>query len=510
MLDISRDRVPTRATLERTVELAALARLNQLQLSMEHTFAYSGHREVWHDASPLTPAHILWLDGHCASHGIELVANQNCFGHMERWLRHDTYRSRAECPQGWEPVPGIRWAPSVLAATADNAAFVHELLDELLGSFHSRTVNIGGDEPFELGHGVSREAVAERGVGRVYLDHLHRLTGPLLARGYEVQVWADVLRHHPELATELPAGVVPIAWCYEAPTADGRPFPVPAAAAELMTNLGIDAATFSGFGPVVAPLAAADVPFWVAAGTSGWNSLVGRIDNARANLLDATETARAHGSGGYLITDWGDNGHHHPPSISFGPLVYGGAVAWGLDANRDLDLGAVLDHHVFDDPAGTISTVLDSLGRQWARTGQRAVNASPLAAGLFPDLPLLVVGRPDPEAVRGVVGAIEDALGTLATARPGATDGAVTVGEVTQAARMARHGAWALLGDEGPPAAAMVDDMAELVEGQCIAWLDRSRPGGLSDSLARMDPSLAATAAADIPDTDHDPDPHPV
>lgn len=81
MLDISRDRVPTRPTLERIVELASLARLNHLQLYMEHTFAYRDHRDVWRNASPLTPTHISWLDEHCAAHGIELVANQNCFGH---------------------------------------------------------------------------------------------------------------------------------------------------------------------------------------------------------------------------------------------------------------------------------------------------------------------------------------------------------------------------------------------------------------------------------------------
>ncbi|MER3452256.1 MAG: glycoside hydrolase, partial [Acidimicrobiia bacterium] len=130
LLDVSRDRVPTRETLERLVGLLALARYNELQLYTEHTFAYRDHEEVWRDASPLTPEDVRWLDAHCTAAGIELVPNQNCFGHMQRWLRHPTYRWRAECPDGAEVIPGLVAPPSVLAPTSANAAFVLDLLAE--------------------------------------------------------------------------------------------------------------------------------------------------------------------------------------------------------------------------------------------------------------------------------------------------------------------------------------------------------------------------------------------
>lgn len=496
MLDISRDRVPTRATLERLVGLCALARYTQLQLYMEHTFAYRDHPEVWRDADPLTPADLLWLDDLCRDHGIELVPNQNCFGHMARWLAHPAYRARAECPDGWELLPGVVLPPSVLAPDPANAAFALGLLDELLPSFRSRQVNIGCDEPFELGHGASAGIVAERGRGPVYLDHVVRLARPLTDRGYTVQVWADVLRRHPDLARRLPEGTVPVAWCYEAAPPEG-PVPLPRSIAAVMERLGTDETAFAGFGPQVAPLVEADVPFWVAAGTSGWSSLVGRIDNARANLLDAAETARAHRCGGYLVTDWGDNGHHQPPSVSFGPLVYGGAVAWGVDANRDLPLEVVLDRHVFGDVTGRLSSALDRLGRQWARTGQRAVNGSPLSAGLFPGALHMVFGRPDRDRVGTVVEEVETAMTELATAEPTVPDGGITVRELTQAARLARHGAWRLLGDDGPGPEALAEDLAQLVEGQTVSWLDRSRPGGLDDSLARLDPDLRRSPGPD-------------
>jgi hypothetical protein len=87
MLDVSRDRVPTRETLEGLVHRMARLRLNHLELYTEHSFAYTGHETVWRDASPLTADDVEWLDALCDQHGIELAANQNAFGHMGRWLK---------------------------------------------------------------------------------------------------------------------------------------------------------------------------------------------------------------------------------------------------------------------------------------------------------------------------------------------------------------------------------------------------------------------------------------
>ncbi|HEX2577665.1 MAG TPA: hypothetical protein VHK88_15035, partial [Aquihabitans sp.] len=494
LLDVSRDRVPTRATLERLVGVLALARCNQLQLYVEHTFAHAGHEEVWQAASPLTGDDLRWLDDRCAAVGIELVANRNCFGHFERWLAHDRYRDRAEAPDGVEVAPGLRFPPAVLAPTEDNARFALGLVQEVAAAVRSREVNIGCDETFELGRGASAAAVAERGSGAVYLEHLRRLVDPLVAEGRRVQVWADVLRRHPELAGELPDAVIPVAWCYEAPRGADTAPDLPASLATILHDLGIDVDVTGGFAANVAPLAEAGVAFWVAPGTSAWNSLVGRTTNAYANQLDAVDVARRHGATGSLLTDWGDNGHHHPPSVSFGPIVHGGAVAWCADANRGLDVAAVLDRHVFGDPgaAGTgIGGALEVLGALWAETGQRTVNASPLAAWLFPHHPLLVTGRTEPAVVGALVDRIDDARSTIASARPSCPDGEVVRAELLQAAGLARHAARRRLGPAGPTAAAMRDELTELIEGQRSAWLARARPGGLDDSLAHLQLTLA-------------------
>ena len=57
----------------------------------EHTFAYRGHEVVWKDAGP-SRAKRSCCSTPIAERHIELVPNQNSFGHMHRWLKHDAYR----------------------------------------------------------------------------------------------------------------------------------------------------------------------------------------------------------------------------------------------------------------------------------------------------------------------------------------------------------------------------------------------------------------------------------
>jgi hypothetical protein len=492
MLDVSRDRVPTRATLERLVDLLARLRMNHLELYVEHTFAYAGHEEVWRDASPLTPDDLRWLDALCAGRGIELAANQNCFGHMERWLRHARYRERAEAPEGFE-LPGLgRRPPAVLAPTPENAAFALGLVRELMQNLKSRRVHIGCDETFELGRGKSRADVEARGRGRVYLDHLIRLMEPLRAEGCEVLFWGDIVRAHAELVPELPReGLVALAWHYEAPL---DPASLPDAVREIAARFGMTDEVLRGFSGVVRPFAEAGRPFWVCPGTSSWNSLVGRWPNARANCLDAAEQGAARGAQGFLLTDWGDHGHLQPPSISFAPLVYGAAVAWNPAAHRDLDVAAALDAHVFADDARVLGALCEEIGAAGDATGVRALNASPLFAGLVPSANVRAFGRGDPAQLARVAERLDAARERLAAARPRCADADTVVRELAQAIRLARHGAWRMLREAGgaaPPDASLRRDLEEAIEEQRACWRLRSREGGLADSVARLEATLA-------------------
>jgi hypothetical protein len=493
MLDVSRDRVPTRETLARLVELLEILRINHLQLYVEHAFAYRAHAAVWREASPLTHDDLRWLDGLCRERGIELAANQNCFGHMGRWLARPEYRARAEAPDGWRTRDGRLLAPGVLAPDAENARFAVELCREQLACVSSRRINIGCDETFELGRGRSRAEVEARGAGRVYLEHLLRILEPLHADGCDVLFWGDVIRNHPEVVRELPRKATSaLAWHYEAPASEST---WPEAVDLLLAEFGVTREQQRGFASQVPAFAGAGFPFWVCPGTSTWNSLVGRLPNARANLIDAAEVGRANGASGYLITCWGDNGHIDPPSVSFAPLACGAALAWCLAENRDLPLAAALDRFVFEDAAQVIGEVLEQVGCAYLGTGRAAWNGSPLFHALVGGGLLGSIGETDADETRATLESLEGALAALERARPGCADGEIVRLELAAAIRLARHAAWRMLRDTGaraPSAAELRRDLAEAIAEQRACWLARSRPGGLADSLGRLEAVLAA------------------
>ena len=495
MLDISRDRVPTRRTLARWVEVLARARINQFELYVEHTFTYSGQQQVWQDASPLTPDDVRWLDGLCAAAGITLVPNQNTLGHWERWLAHDPHRSRAENVDGFD-LAGTHRPPSTLAPTDENAEFVGGMLDELAACHRARRINIGADEPWELGTGVSRARAAEVGVGTVYFDYVSTVMRRWLDRGYAVEFWADIFGNYPELMDRVPEGAVPVVWQYDAPSLIAAVIDDPAGG-ELSRwkRMGLDPEGLrKGFRDRARLLIEAGVPFWVAPGTSTWNSLVGRLDNAIENMIDAAEVGLEFGAGGFLNTAWGDSGMYDPPSVAFGPVLYGGAVSWCLAANRDLDLAAVLNEHVLLDPTGRTGDVLERAGRLSAALGVPLLNASLLGGVLMHPDRIAEGPLPTESAVAGVIDEIAECLELLGVAEPACADGDVVIREVSQALRLSAFAA-RLLSTHSSGDAVTADlaqrrlhELEDLVTEQRACWLLRSRPGGLDDSIARLAP----------------------
>ncbi len=340
MLDISRCKIPTQNEFRQLIRALARLRVNQFQLYIEHSFAFPGHEEVWRDASPLTPAEIEQLDRECLSLGIELVPNLNTFGHMERWLRHPKYRPMAECPEGWthpltqqfKPIPGT------LKPDDESLKFIGELLDKYLPHFRSRQVNIGGDEPWELGQGFSKDAVNQKGKHVVYLNHLKKICQLVEARGRTPQFWGDILLEDLNLASEAPVLAMPVIWGYDA----GHPFNQQAAR---LQELGRS--------------------YLIAPGTSTWQSFTGRLDNALTNQVEAISAAIKHQAQGILITSWGDNGNHQPWPTQWLPLASGLAQAWCFAANQkgDFDKACAILGNLNSDDAALTANVLQHIGR---------------------------------------------------------------------------------------------------------------------------------------------------
>jgi hexosaminidase len=467
MLDISRDKVPTMDTLFALVDKLAGWKLNHLELYVEHTFAYRNHRDVWVDASPMTGDEIRRLDAYCRERFVELVPNQNSFGHMTRWLTKPAYQDLAETPAGGDTPWGTHnpMPNSLNPADPRSLALMAELYDELLPHFSSRKFNVGCDETWDLGQGKCKALCEQRGKGRVYLDFLLKLHELVTRHGRTMHFWGDIIIKYPELVRELPRDVVVLEWGYEA----DHPFDAHGA-----------------------KFAAAGLPFYVCPGTSSWNSIAGRHENAMANLRAAAENGLKHGATGYLITDWGDNGHWQPLPVSYPGFVAGAAMAWHLEGNKERDWAAVLDLQAFQDGAGVMGKAACGLGNAYLQCGQLLSNKTVLFKLLHNTLDWRIPETVTALSLQATRETIQGIVSRLDGARMKGRDADLVVAEFLNAARMMIHacdrGLLRLGGDANNAATRerLVADLNHIIHEHRRVWLARNRPGGLPDSEARL------------------------
>jgi hypothetical protein len=466
MLDISRDKVYRMETLLNLVEELASWKINQLQLYTEHTYAYEGHEIVWQTASPMKPEEILLLDRFCRKHFIDLVPNQNSFGHMTRWLKHPQYQHLAETTQPVRTPWGttVTQPFSLAAVSNESLNFVRGLYDQLLPHFTSSLFNVGCDETFDLGEGKSRQACQELGKGKVYLNYLLKLYHNVKRRRLTMQFWGDIILQYPDLVSELPKDVIALDWGYEA----DHPFITETHQFEK-----------------------AGVPYYVCPGTSSWNSIAGRVDNALENLKNAAENGLRHHAAGYLITDWGDNGHWQSLTISYPGLAAGAALSWSLDQNRTIDLPQVLNHAIFRDPAEEIGQILMLIGNEYKSWGLLLPNSSPLFWLLQnPSNEIQPFLLEDNTPIHETMVRLESSLEALGRSRPMHRDIMLIKEEIKLTIQLLQHACrralW-LSGQSQPPSKnELYDEINNLINIYRTLWLRRNRPGGLLDSVSRF------------------------
>jgi hypothetical protein len=351
MLDISRGRVPKLETLLDLAEKLADFKINELQLYTEHTFAYRKYKSVWQSWGALTAKEIQILDARCHELGIDLVPNQNSFGHLRYFLEDPKLKKLGEISEPFlaETKDFLRRPTTLAPNHPGTLPFLRGLYDELLPNFSSKLFNIGCDETWDLGRGQSKRLCDAKGKGRVYLNFLKKIHREVAARDKTMMFWGDIILKYPQLISQLPKNVVALNWGYEA----NHPF-----------------------AKEVARFAKAKIPFYICPGTSTWQTLIGKHDNALGNLRAAAKAGKRFGARGYLITDWGDGGHPQPLAVSWPMLVAGAALAWNSKDFDEKNLVSVLSQDVFGQEM--IAESAFKLGFVHKKLGVRVPNETPL------------------------------------------------------------------------------------------------------------------------------------
>ncbi len=489
MLDVSRDRVLTMPALLDLIDRLAEWKINHLELYFEHTFAYRNHEKVWKESSPFTAEEILMLDQYCQERFIELVPNQNSFGHLHKWFQHPEYLHLAETEMGIETPWGHKfdYPFSLSPAVPEVYPFIEELFDELLPNFTSRKFNVGADETFDLGKGKTQDVVEKYGKSRVYADFLLQLYNRVKARGRTMLVWGDIMSADPEIILDLPKDVIALEWWYED------------------TNQYMEK---------TARYKEAGVPFYVCPGTSSWTSLSGRTQNCITNIRTAVESGLENGAIGVLTTDWGDNGHWQQYPVRYLGLAYGASLSWSYEANLNIDLPTVLDVHVFEDAARVMGKLVYDLGNTYLKPGFEIFNGNvlywayrysaeaiqKLREGTMWTKAIHVEGvLQNPELFRktleDTIAYIETVIAPLNTSQMAREDASLLKQEFRFTADLLTHGAKRLLymlDQSTYEGADLKAELQAILEEYKALWLQRSRPGGLAQSLKYFEPAFEA------------------
>ena len=301
--DVTRGKVPTLETLKQLVDKAAFYKINQIQLYIEHTFAFKGMSEVWLDKDPLTSKEILILDMYCKKKNVELVPALSTFGHLYEVLRSKSFCNLCEIDGMEEDKYSFyeRMAHHTLdVSNEESLKLVENMLEQYIPLFTSDKFNICGDETFDLGKGKSKELLDKIGEGKLYIDFLNKVISIVKKYDKKVMFWGDVILNHADLLNELPKDLICLNWNYSNEVTEEK------------TKI----------------IADSNREQYVLPGVGSRKQLVSYSDNAFENLRTRVNYGEKYNATGVLNTDWGDFGHINLLSSSIPGMIYGAALSW--------------------------------------------------------------------------------------------------------------------------------------------------------------------------------------
>ena len=337
--DVTRGKVPKLETLMNLVDKASFYKINELQLYIEHTFAFKGMSEVWIDKDPLTSEEIILLDRYCKNKHIELIPSISTFGHLYEVLRTKSFKNLCELTETTKPEYSFldRMAHHTLNVTdEDSIKLVGNMLEQFMPLFSSNKFNICCDETFDLGKGKSSKEADRLGIGKLYVDFLNKVISIVKEYDKEIMFWGDVILNHPDLINTIDKDAICLNWNYWC------------GVEEKDTKIIAE----SGRKQYVCP------------GVGGWSHLMNLMDNAFENIYRMISYGVKYDAIGVLNTNWGDYGHINLLSSSIPGMIYGAALSWNPSIEKDFNkMYKDISILEFGDSSGTLVSLLAELSK---------------------------------------------------------------------------------------------------------------------------------------------------
>ncbi len=311
--DTTRGKVPTLDTLKEITLQCAFYKINQLQLYIEHSFAFSMIPEFSIFSDPLTSSEIIELDDFCRQHYIDLVPALATFGHVYELLRIKRFAHLNELDVDASTHPHNLWDRmahyTLDPGNEESFLLVKKMIEEVLPLFSSKYFNICADETFDLGLGKSKETAAKSGVGSVYAQFVNKVLDCVIAHGKTPMMWGDIILNHPEILSKFPESTVFLNWGYGPDVTDDS--------TEKFAHEGVS--------------------YCVCPGVIGWSRFASNINDATVNIQKMVSFGKLHGALGVINTNWGDCGNVNFFSGALHGIAFGAALSWNCGIQFDND-----------------------------------------------------------------------------------------------------------------------------------------------------------------------------
>jgi hypothetical protein len=288
--DLSRGPVPTLDFMKRQLRTFAAYKLNVYSPYFEHTLAYRTHPLMAPPGGALSRDDVRELVAYAQRYHIDVIPEQEAFGHLHHVLKYELYAPLGETPYGHVLAPG----------QPGSMALIRQWFAEIDTLFPSRFVHLGADETFELGRGQTADRVTKEGIGPVYLGFLRDIVQQVGRPDKRYLFWGDVAVNHPDLVSSLPKQMIAVPWSYGAAPSFERQ---------------------------ILPFRQAGFETWVAPGVSSWNRVYPNYNTAFVNIQHFVRDGQRLGATGMLNTTWDDDGEALFNQTWAG-VLFGAAASW--------------------------------------------------------------------------------------------------------------------------------------------------------------------------------------
>ncbi len=322
--DLTRGPSSTLDELKREAALGAFLKMNLFTYYMEHQYAFAKHPLIGPKDGSLLPGELKALVEFGKPLGVDVLGNQQSFGHFGHILKHKEYQH-------------LRETRDVLCPTKEESyKLLDDLYSEVVPLLPLPFFNVCCDETWGLGTGPSKEQADRIGVGKVYAGHMRRIHD-LLKDKYKkrMMMWGDIILQHPKDLADIPTDTIMLTWGY-----DPR-------------------ASFEG---QIVPFTKSGYEFFVCPGVNNWSRILPDFGASVVNIQNFVRDGAKHGALGMLNTSWDDDGENLNAPNWHG-FAWGAECAWNASKTAYADFSRRIGAVLFGEKGDHFGQAIDLLSK---------------------------------------------------------------------------------------------------------------------------------------------------